>query len=160
MKIRYVKVENGRVRSLPERLKDDATHELNLSNANFDLTGCGDYFVLEDGVPRIPTSEELEARSVASYRVRNLQELKEQRNEELASNTVSFNGIDIQADKESLFELRELRDDLANGSDTAEIYSDYTIIELSKQDLTSIVTTGKSQLRQIHQDHIQRLKDS
>jgi len=62
MKNRYLEVENGRARSLPDRLKDEATHTLNITNAQYDLSGCGDYFVVEDGQPRVPTQEELDER--------------------------------------------------------------------------------------------------
>jgi len=61
MKTRYLKVIGDIATPLPDRLQDESTHSLELSNANYDKCTNADYFIVENGVPRMRTQTEYDA---------------------------------------------------------------------------------------------------
>lgn len=61
MKTRYFKVIGNIAKPLPDRLKDESTHSLELSNAKYDSYTNADYFKVVDGKPKEKTQDELDA---------------------------------------------------------------------------------------------------
>lgn len=155
--IRYVKVMGDVARCLPDNKADQATHHVECTEAQYALAKNDDYFNVVNGEPVHPTQAELDNRSALIQKANAVVDSKSVRDEQLESNVVEFNGIDIWASPAALPNLQTAYGKMLAGT-SRRFYQDDTVYTLSKEDLGIVLATGIAQCEAIHDLHIERLE--
>jgi len=96
MKIRHIQVTGDIAKPLPDHKADRATHQLNLTNAQYDTYVNHTYFKVVNGAPVAKTQEEVDAQIAESQKRNAKQALKEEKDEKLNTSTVTYDGAEFQ----------------------------------------------------------------
>jgi len=157
MKIRYVKVTGNTVRPLPERLKAEATHEVNVINSIYKSCGSSWMWTVDNGDPRVLNTEEIAAWNETNRRRNALAEAKALRDERMEANLVMFGNQTVWASLTALSGLGRVAGRMTAGA-SRKFYQDLDVFTMSKADLVDVIAAGESQLEIIQDLHIATLE--
>lgn len=94
MKIRYLQITGDNIKPLPDRMQDRATHQVNLTNAQYAQSGSGNDWKLIEGEPVLLTQEERDVK-IAESQKRNAIKTAENLYKELkCDRIINHNGIE------------------------------------------------------------------
>ena len=124
---------------MPDKKSDQATHQLTITNEQAKLAINKEYFVVENGEPRVPTQEELDARQLA----RDKKTRENYRDELMCSAVIEYNGYYIDMSHESEAFMAHSygafeRGRGANWKMQDKITGDKVRVNLKKQDIDKI----------------------
>lgn len=88
--IRFVKVTGNIATPLPDRLADQATHEIQCTEEQYNKAVNSDYFVVENGEPRHPTTQEESDRAAAQTEAAEVSRINALRNACLSYQSQQF----------------------------------------------------------------------
>ena len=143
MKIRYLQITGDNIEPLPDHMQDKATHQVNLTNAQYTHSGSGNDWKLVEGEPVLLTQEERDVKKAESIKRNAKQELREERNEKLNTSTVTYDGSDFQTRPSDLINFTTMLTLLQN--DTDEIIwtlADDSEKTITKADLQAVYLLG------------------
>ena len=143
MKIRYLKITGDNIKPLPDRMQDKATHQVNLTNAQYAQSGSGNDWKLVEGEPVLLTQEERDVKKAESIKQNAKQALRGERGEKLRNSTVTYDGSDFQTRPSDLINFTTMLTLLQN--DTDEIIwtlADDSEKTITKADLQAVYLLG------------------
>jgi len=143
MKIRYIQVIGDIAKPLVDHKANQATHQLNLTNAKYDAYVNYTYFKVVEGAPVAKTKEELDAMAVIAQKRNAKQALREERDEKLGTSTVTYDGSEFQTRPSDLINFTTMLTLLQNDNDSIVwTLADDSEKTITKADLQAIYLLG------------------
>ena len=150
MKTRHMKGSTP----LPDRLKDKATHTIELSDAKYKAYTSAKYFT----ETRVKTAAEMTAQDAAEEKENTRKAAKEVRNEALNNLTVDLNGNLFQARPQDEVNFRLSVETMSDTDKEEWILANNTVIEVTKADLLNVYSQGLAASKAIYQTYKEALK--
>lgn len=143
MKIRYLKITGDNIKPLPDRMQDKATHQVNLTNAQYAQSGSGNDWKLVEGEPVLLTQEERDVKKAESIKQNAKQALRGERDEKLNTSTVTYDGSDFQTRPSDLINFTTMLTLLQNDADSIVwTLADDSEKTITKADLQAVYLLG------------------
>lgn len=139
---------------LPERLKDSATHSIELSDAKYELYTSSKYFT----ETRVKTAAELKAEEAAEAKENTRKDAKTARNEALNTLTVTHNGNVFQTRPQDEVNFRLSFETMSDTDKEEWILDNNTVVEVTKADLIAIYSQGLAASKAVYQTYKEALK--
>jgi len=155
MKTRHL-IVTDKITPLPERLKDKATHSIDVSDAKYKNTGFASYWILDNGAPRIKTAAELKAQQADIDKESKRKAAKATRDTALQALTIELDGNVFQARPQDEVNFR-LSIATIDGSEEW-VLENNTVVAVSKADLEKVYSQGLAASKAIYQVYKEALK--
>ncbi len=153
MKTRYIKVTGDTAKPLPDRLQDESTHSLVLTDEQYASCVNPTYFKVVDGEPVVKSQEELDEMAAVVQKENDRKAAKAVRDEKLSELAVDVSGVSIQVRPSDELNLRLTLQDLAPEETVEWILSDNTVAIVSKEDLEAAYVLGLTLGKEIYQEY-------
>ena len=151
--IRKIKVSGNIAIPLPDRL--EGTHQLDLTEDQYNRFTGSRFFVVENGEPRPITAQEEADMDAEEAKATALSDLKSQRDADLMSVVVTINGNDIWANPtEEQNILGRIRQMETAGLTSCKWIQGEAVFNVTKTELEQVLAEGTAQCSDIYDAYI------
>lgn len=157
---RKVQVVGDKVKPLNEKNGHLSTHEVELSEQQFNSFTSSKCFILDNGVPRGLTESELTSLQAEEIKQKAISDAQIKLQENLLTCTVEVDGMEFYTRPEDEVKYRTILGSLEDGQTYEKILVNNTVATVTKEQLQQVFSLGLQKVEGFYSEYKEALKES